>query len=258
MEKNYKDVEMMVAAVRHFSSGLSLLELTSESKLPLMLPGQFVNILPPKRANVLLRRTISICMADEKDLWILVKDLGRGSGAICECEVGERLNVLLPLGHGFTTNVRANQRLLLAGGGVGIAPLLYLGKYLKQKGTNPEFLLGGRSATDLPLNEEFRKYGVLHVATEDGSAGEKGLITMHSAFNNNYDLIYCCGPLPMMKAVAKSAYERGIECEVSLENRMACGLGACLCCVEDTKNEGNVCTCVKGPVFNIKDLKWQN
>ena len=130
--------------------------------------------------------------------------------------------------------------------------------YLKQKGTNPEFLLGGRSATDLPLNEEFRKYGVLHVATEDGSAGEKGLITMHSAFNNNYDLIYCCGPLPMMKAVAKSAYERGIECEVSLENRMACGLGACLCCVEDTKNGGNVCTCVKGPVFNIKDLKWQN
>ena len=96
------------------------------------------------------------------------------------------------------------------------------------------------------------------VTTEDGSQGEKGFVTNHSILSNeHFDFIATCGPKPMMMAVAKYAHKAGIECEVSLENMMACGLGACLCCVEKT-NEGNLCVCKEGPVFNIKQLLWLN
>lgn len=253
---NYKDFELRVEAVSHYGAGLSLLKMKAEGPLPEILPGQFVNVLAPKRAGVLLRRPISVCNVADGLLWLLVKDLGRGSKAISECEKGEKLSVILPLGHGFTTDIAPDARLLLVGGGVGIAPLLYLGKKLYTQGNKPEFLLGARSKTDLPLLDEFEKYGKLHIRTEDGSLGEKGLVTQHFRFVAHSDMIYCCGPMPMMRAVAASAYTRGIECEVSLENKMACGLGACLCCVEDTVS-GNECTCTKGPVFNIKQLKWQ-
>jgi dihydroorotate dehydrogenase electron transfer subunit len=145
----------------------------------------------------------------------------------------------------------------LVGGGVGIAPLLQLGKELKAKGIVPNFLLGGRSAKDLIQLEEYKKIGNVFVTTEDGSLGEKGFVTNHSVLSKeNFSKIYTCGPTPMMKAVASYAMKSGIECEVSLENKMACGLGACLCCVTETQ-EGHKCVCSDGPVFNIKDLSWQ-
>jgi dihydroorotate dehydrogenase electron transfer subunit len=139
---------------------------------------------------------------------------------------------------------------------VGVAPLLYLGATLKEQGTAPTFLLGGRSAKDVLLLDEFQKYGRVLVTTEDATMGEKGFVTNHSVLNESFSQIYTCGPTPMMKAVARYATEKGIECEASLENMMACGLGACLCCVEKTK-DGNVCVCKEGPVFNIKQLLWQ-
>ena len=123
---------------------------------------------------------------------------------------------------------------------------------------SPCFLLGARSAKDLLQLSEFEKYGKVYVTTEDGSRGERGYVTSHTILSEeSFDMIYTCGPKPMMVAVAKYAKEHGIECEVSLENHMACGLGACLCCVEDIKDEGNVCVCKEGPVFNIKKLLWQ-
>lgn len=255
--RNYIDVEMQVVSAVRCGRGQTLLKLRAGEALPEIAPGQFVNVLAPRSAGVLLRRPISVCNADASagSLWLLVKDLGRGSRAISECRQGDRLRILLPLGHGFTTGLTSGCRALLIGGGVGIAPLLYLGRKLAEKGIMPEFMLGGRSQYDLPLREEFEKYGLLHIATEDGSSGEKCLVTEHSRFAEGADMIYCCGPLPMMKAVAKAAAGAGIECEVSLENKMACGLGACLCCVEDT-TDGNLCTCTHGPVFNIKNLKW--
>ena len=94
------------------------------------------------------------------------------------------------------------------------------------------------------------------VTTEDATLGEKGFVTNHSVLSDDFDKIYTCGPTPMMKAVARYANEKGIDCEASLENMMACGLGACLCCVEKT-TEGNLCVCKEGPVFNIKRLLWQ-
>ena len=125
-------------------------------------------------------------------------------------------------------------------------------------GCQPTFLLGARSDKDLLMIDEFEKYGRVMVTTEDGSQGEKGFVTNHSILSNeHFDFIATCGPKPMMMAVAKYAHKAGIECEVSLENMMACGLGACLCCVEKT-NEGNLCVCKEGPVFNIKQLLWLN
>ncbi|MGL4332083.1 MAG: dihydroorotate dehydrogenase electron transfer subunit, partial [Bacteroidales bacterium] len=102
----------------------------------------------------------------------------------------------------------------------------------------------------------FKKYGNVHITTEDGSFGEKGYVTNHSVFSNSIDKIFTCGPKPMMQAVARIAKEKSIDCEVSLENTMACGFGVCLCCVENTV-DGHVCVCKEGPVFNISKLKWQ-
>jgi dihydroorotate dehydrogenase electron transfer subunit len=170
------------------------------------------------------------------------------------------LNCVLPLGNGFTMQGGENalNKLLLVGGGVGVAPLLYLGAQLKEDGMDPMFLLGGRTANDLLMLDEFKKYGRVYVTTEDGSEGEKGFVTNHSLLQQErFDMIYTCGPTPMMKAVARYAKEKGIACEASLENLMACGLGACLCCVEKT-TEGNLCVCKDGPVFNINRLLWQN
>ena len=104
--------------------------------------------------------------------------------------------------------------------------------------------------------DEYGRWGATFVTTEDGSLGEKGFVTQHSIWRDKqFDKVYVCGPKPMMKAVAKLTKEHGIWCEVSLENMMACGLGACLCCVEDTV-DGNVCVCKEGPVFNTRRLKW--
>lgn len=227
------------------------------SMLPEMLPGQFVEV-AVETPGVLLRRPISINDVDyaANTLTLLIRNAGHGTSAMISMKAGEQLNLLLPLGKGFTTEAHQGARLLLIGGGVGVAPLLYLGKVLKADGFEPEFLLGARSAADLLSLEDFRSVGKVHVCTEDGSEGVKGFVTAHPCLNDEYHRYYCCGPAPMMKAVASVARRNGTDCEVSLENMMACGLGACLCCVEKTV-KGNVCVCTEGPVFNINELTWE-
>jgi dihydroorotate dehydrogenase electron transfer subunit len=128
---------------------------------------------------------------------------------------------------------------------------------LKESGAEINYLLGGRTSADIHLIEDFKKYGSVYFTTEDGSIGEKGRVTDHSIFYqiSEFSKIYTCGPDPMMKAIGKIAQKNQIPCEVSLENMMACGFGACLCCVTETK-EGNKCVCTEGPVFNVDDLKW--
>lgn len=244
---------MTVTGVKRNGSGYSVLRLRSEKEeLPRILPGQFVNILVTTAREAFLRRPISVHDVVGEELVLMVKNAGPGTAVLCESKEGDRYNVLLPLGHGFSTDIR---KPLLIGGGVGIAPLLYLGRKLKENGVTPDFLLGGRTATDLMNIEEYRRLGNVHVCTEDGSEGVKGFVTQHPILNEKWQHYAVCGPMPMMKAVAAMAREKGVDCEVSLENKMACGLGACLCCVEDTVR-GNECTCTSGPVYNLNDLKW--
>ncbi|MBQ1184947.1 MAG: dihydroorotate dehydrogenase electron transfer subunit [Muribaculaceae bacterium] len=252
-------MDFRVAEVDSFGNGYSLLKLSPiGEEMPLIMGGQFVNIQVNKSKNTFLRRPISVNFVDYEQqlLWLLVKDAGEGTHALCQAEVGETLNLLLPLGRGFSVPAQKEDSILLIGGGVGTAPMLYWGKILKDNGYNPRFLLGGRQESDLLELDEFRQIGEVFVSTEDGSAGEQGFVTVHSVMQSKIDKMYCCGPAPMMKAIAKIAAQKECECEVSLENKMACGLGACLCCVEDSK-EGNVCVCTSGPVFNTKELKWE-
>lgn len=237
----------------------ALLKLTHDSKLPEMLPGQFAEIRIDGSKNTFLRRPISINYVDyeRNEVWFLIAKVGEGTKTLAKVQSGEIVNVILPLGNGFTFPLSPKQKILLVGGGVGIAPLLYFGKCIKEIGAEPTFLLGAKSASDLLELDQFHELGSVYTTTEDGSMGEKGFVTQHSILNQiRFDRISACGPKPMMVSVARYAKAEGIECEVSLENKMACGVGACLCCVENT-TEGHKCVCKDGPVFNINDLLWQ-
>ncbi|MBR6629236.1 MAG: dihydroorotate dehydrogenase electron transfer subunit [Bacteroidaceae bacterium] len=236
-----------------------LLRLTSENPLPEMLPGQFVEVRVDETPSVLLRRPISIHYYDKNanELGLLVQLVGNGTRWMATLKAGDVLNVVLPLGNGFTLPADNTVRPLLVGGGVGVAPLLYLGMKLKEMGITPTFLLGSRTENELMQIAEFEKVGRVFITTENGAVGEQGYVTQHSVLaREQFDQVYTCGPKPMMVAVARWAKSAGVACEVSLENKMACGVGACLCCVEDTK-EGNVCVCKEGPVFSIDKLSWQ-
>ena len=255
MEKTVMDF-VVKENVRQGSALYSLLRLSPvKGNMPAVMPGQFVQVEVPNSRQTFLRRPISINYADQRELWLLVRRAGVGTNALCDLQQGSKLNIVLPLGHGFTLDVKG--QVLLVGGGVGVAPLLMLGKRLVAKGVDVKYLLGARSSSDLLQLDLFRQTAETHVATEDGSLGHHGLVTTHPLLMQApISHIACCGPLPMMKAVASIARERGINCDVSLENRMACGLGVCLCCVDNTADHGNVCVCTEGPVFNINRLKW--
>ncbi|MDF9829540.1 dihydroorotate dehydrogenase electron transfer subunit [Parabacteroides sp. PF5-6] len=239
-----------------------LLKFTAEEALPPMIPGQFVQVKVEGSTSTFLRRPISINFVDREknELWLLVQLIGDGTRRMAAYLPGEMVNIMLPLGNGysFPTADEKDKKFLLVGGGVGTAPLLYMGYCLKEKGFQPHFLLGARSEADLMQIKAFETIGPVYLTTEDASAGERGYVTDHSILTKErFDRIYSCGPKPMMMAVARYAASQAIDCEVSLENTMACGIGACLCCVEKTKENHNVCVCTEGPVFNIKELSWQ-
>ena len=250
--------DLAVKAVEHPHERYVLLKLTDQEPLPEMAPGQFVEVKVEGSERTFLRRPISINYVDKanNELWLLIQTVGDGTRKLATLKEGDKLNLLFPLGNGFSDVEKKGEEVLLIGGGVGVAPLLEYGKWLRERGAKPTFLLGARSKADLLELELFRQFGEVFITTEDGSAGEKGFVTQHSVLSNrNFDRISVCGPKPMMVAVAKYAKKNNVKCEVSLENMMACGLGACLCCVEKTVN-GNVCVCKEGPVFDVNLLSW--
>lgn len=252
-------LDLTVNSVEALSDKHVLIKLTDDKPLPEMLPGQFVEVRVDNSPSTFLRRPISINNVDydRNELWLLVAAVGDGTRQLQKLQKGDRLNCMLPLGNSFTMPTDSAQKVLLVGGGVGVAPLLYFGKRIKAMGGEPTFLLGARSAKDVLERELFEQVGRVLITTEDGSEGEKGFVTNHSVLaQEHFDRISTCGPKAMMMAVARYAFKNDIECEVSLENKMACGVGACLCCVEKTV-EGNKCVCKEGPVMNIKKLTWQ-
>lgn len=236
-----------------------VLVLKASEKLQDILPGQFVEVKVENSQNTFLRRPISINDVDYNNntLSLLIRIAGEGTKTLSYLEENDFLNLVYPLGNTFTNP--SNNKILLVGGGVGVAPLLYACRYYYAKGIVPTVLLGGRTKEDLLQIDEFSNFAKVLTITEDGTFGEKGLITEHSVFKNlstdDFESIYTCGPEPMMKAIAKMAKEANVNCEVSLENTMACGVGACLCCVTETTT-GNRCVCTEGPIFNINELKW--
>lgn len=260
-----KMLDLIIVENIQLNQSYCLLKLstTDGSLLPAMHPGQFVEVRVADSPTTFLRRPISVNFVDKQknELWLLVQAIGDGTRRMFEYVKGDVVNLLLPLGNSFSmpdNNNNTESKVLLVGGGVGTAPMLYLGSKLKLQGITPSFLLGARSQKDLLQLDEFVKYGNVYTTTEDGTHGEKGYVTNHSILDKEkFTHIYTCGPKPMMMAIANYAHSRSIECEVSLENTMACGFGVCLCCIENT-TKGNICVCTEGPVFNIKELKWIN
>lgn len=256
-------LDLVVTENSRLNQNYCLIKLTTidNALLPDMYPGQFVEVRVDGSPATYLRRPISVNFVDKdkNELWLLVQAIGDGTRTMYEYKVNDIVNLLFPLGNTFTIPTKdSEQELLLIGGGVGTAPMLFLGACLKAQGFSPKFLLGARSKNDLLQIDDFSKYGEVFCTTEDGSFGEKGYVTDHTVLKSTrFSAIYTCGPKPMMVAVAKYAHRNEIQCEVSLENMMACGFGVCLCCVEKT-NEGNVCVCTEGPVFNIDKLTWIN
>lgn len=213
-------------------------------------PGQFVNI---ELAGRYLRRPISISDYDDGTITLIYKVVGAGTEQMSGMKVGEQLDLLTGLGNGFDTSV-ASQKPLLVGGGVGVPPLYNLCKQLLAAGKQPTVILGFNRADELFYEKEFEALGVAtYVTTVDGSVGVKGFVT--DAIREkaiDYDYFYACGPLPMLKALSAATTTSG---ELSFEERMGCGFGACMGCSCKTLT-GNKRICKEGPVMKKSDILW--
>ncbi len=237
-----------------------VIRLQSPVAIPEIHPGNFAEIQVPDTKEVFLRRPFSVLDVDyeKREISFYIKAVGAGTRKLGNLLPGTPVSLIYPLGNRYTIP-QGLRKALIVGGGTGIAPFILLGKELKEKGIDTTFLIGGRSKNDIFLTEKFEKYGKVAITTEDGSLGEKGLVTDHSLFHRDdfpFEYVYTCGPDAMMKAVARMVTPKGVVCEASLENMMACGYGICLCCVTPTR-DGNKRVCYEGPVFNVNYLKWQ-
>ena len=255
MAKRINDLK--VIENKRLNNDFFILELAGDNKIDDFKPGQFAQVRVDGSPETFLRRPISIHDVDydRNTFKLLIQIAGPGTRTLSKLGNGDTLNLVYPLGNSFSLPKKI-EKVLLVGGGCGIAPLLFLGKYIKSNGYIPDIILGFRNSERIIEFEEYLKIGNVFITTEDGSMGEKGYVTGHSVFSTRrYDRIYCCGPDSMMKAISGYCKKANIICEVSLENLMACGIGACLCCIVDSV-KGNLCTCIDGPVFNVNDLKW--
>jgi len=227
------------------------------------IPGQFVTLRIPESMTPLLRRPFSIhkLITDNrsvKGIEILYKTIGGFTQKLSDQKKGDHIDVLGPLGHGFSIS-GSYKKVALIAGGIGVAPLVFLSDMLHEKGINLSdsvACIGGRSKYDVLCRKNFKDRNmIVKTTTEDGTEGEKGLITnlfQKWLKTNTPDIIYSCGPMPMLSAVANIANNYNLQCEVSIETIMACGLGACMgCAVETNEDTGHYRhVCKNGPVFD--------
>ena len=220
--------------------------------------GQFLHIACGE--GLLLRRPISVCMVQEDEpqdtARVVFEVRGEGTKWLAQRQVGDKLNVLGPLGNGFT--VTPNDRLLLVGGGIGVPPLLGQAAFTAKNSTA---ILGFRSADRAMLVEDYRDYcEAVYLCSDDGSLGRHGFVDAQLKDilekDKNFTAVLACGPKPMLKNVAKVAAEYGVPCQVSLEERMACGVGACLGCAVQMADGTMKHVCKDGPVFDAKEVDW--
>ncbi len=210
-----------------------------------ILPGQFVNI---RIAGQFLRRPISVCNIIDGVLTIIYKVVGVGTEAMSHLPVGAPLDVLTVLGNGYNLS-KAGDKPLLVGGGVGVPPMYMLARQLREMGKEVKVVLGFNTQDEVFYEEEFRALGCdVTVTTVDGSHGVKGFVT--NAVDGQQSYYYTCGPLPMIKALLQAAGTHG---EVSMEERMGCGFGACMGCTIQT-TQGPKRVCKEGPVFPAEEL----
>ena len=220
-------------------------------------PGQFVHAACGER--LLLRRPISICDVDGNRLRLVFDTVGEGTRWLSRRQPGDTLDLLAPLGHGYSFS--SPEKILLVGGGLGVPPMVYCAR---QAGGSADAVVGFRDSSRVILTEEMRAFcGSVTLMTDDGSAGEKGFVdaaVRRLLTEGHYQKVLACGPKVMLRAVAGAAAEAGVPCQVSMEERMACGIGACRVCACKVKEEEDVHTykraCVDGPVFNAAEVDF--
>ena len=252
-----------VTVVSQKQIGTGIYDLTIQTKeiAAAAKAGQFVSVYS-NDASKLLPRPISLCGIDRKagTLRLVYRVTGEHTGTeeFSRLQAGDTMKIMGPLGNGFT--VEKGRKAFLIGGGIGVPPMLQLAKEMKDAGENFQIVMGYRDAGTFLL-DEFKEQGESFVATEDGSVGTKGNVL--DAIRENHldaDVIYACGPTPMLRALKAYAEEQNMTCYVSMEERMACGIGACLACVCNStykdahSNVKNKRICKEGPVFNAKEV----
>ena len=253
-----------VTVVSQKQIGTGIYDLTIQTKeiAAVAKAGQFVSVYS-NDASKLLPRPISLCGIDRKagTLRLVYRVTGEHTGTeeFSRLQAGDTMKIMGPLGNGFT--VEKGRKAFLIGGGIGVPPMLQLAKEMKDAGENFQIVMGYRDAGTFLL-DEFKEQGESFVATEDGSVGTKGNVL--DAIRENHldaDVIYACGPTPMLRALKAYAEEQNMTCYVSMEERMACGIGACLACVCNStekdahSNVKNKRICKEGPVFNAKEVE---
>lgn len=241
-----KEISFEISQQKKIAKDIFCMNLVHHERLDIN-PGQFINISIPGKY---LRRPISISEYDKNSITIVYKDVGCGTNWLSKQKAGTKINALAPLGNGFTT---LDKYKLLIGGGIGAPPLVQACKVLNKNGIRPTVILGFLNKDDAYYIDKFESMANVFICTDDGSLGEKGLVTdlmiKHKLCNIPY---LTCGPLPMEKAIFKLSNAQG---QISLEARMGCGFGACMGCSIETKL-GPQRICKEGPVFRSEVLKW--
>lgn len=252
---------MTVVGQRRIAANVFELKLTGKMAEEATQPGRFVHVRVGGNAGrfPLLRRPISICCCNpgKREMTLIYKRVGVGTAWLADVRPGEQLDVLGPLGNGFSLkSVPRGGRALIVGGGVGVPPLYGLAKAFAARAVVTTHILGFRSAADCFYERQFAALGQTILLTEDGSAGRRGLVTdvLDSA---DYDAVFACGPLPMLRALSKQV--TGIPLYLSMEQRMGCGIGACLACAVQATDpadaKGYRRVCCDGPVFRAGEVE---
>jgi dihydroorotate dehydrogenase electron transfer subunit len=252
-----------IIAVEKLTTSICKMTIKSEYIAQKAAPGQFVNVKCSEGLNALLRRPISICDIDreQQTLDIVFQIKGIGTEYLSRKQAGDAIDLIAPLGKGFTLSA-SHGRIAVVGGGIGTFPLLYLLKQMPD--TERIAFLGFRSKEQVVLKKEFAKNSTqLQLATDDGSEGHKGLVgelLEQELAKKRFDMLYICGPTPMLKSIAGLAARYGVPCQVSMEQRMGCGIGACLVCACKTRlgddwEYSHVCK--DGPVFWAQDIIFE-
>lgn len=257
--------DAIILSHEHIKSDYKLLRLQAPNIVSQSKPGQFVQLRIPTLEPSALRRPFSICNAEDGVLTILYKNVGRGTNAMTSLQVGTSVNIMGPLGSAFPILKDFATTPLLVAGGFGVAPLYFYAKKCQTKGT---LFVGGRSESDILITEMFEKIGWnVEICTNDGSLGTKGFVTAalnawqsaHAA-TTPYE-IFACGPEPMLKALDDLAISCNVTAWLSLDRRMACGVGACLGCIQKIRENGEIKiirVCKEGPIFKSNTIVWED
>lgn len=247
--------------------GYFLIRANSPELAGRVVPGQFFDVRVTKRFDILLRRPFSIFDYDEKDISMLYEVVGKGTSLLSILKPGEELDILGPLGNGFTIPMEID-RVILVGGGIGVAPLFSWAKELMQmkkrgRKIDVEILIGAKNRYKVLCERDFKRIGLTPlIATDDGSAGYKGFVTelfkeRVTSDERRETVVYACGPYPMLRELSAILKKYNLTGEISMERRMGCGMGACLGCVVKTIDGKYKRVCKDGPIFRADEVLWE-